>query len=232
MFKDDGTNFREIHMGAITKGILYRSDYPVLLLDKERDKKFNQLAVDAGIACVLNLADNENEIWDIAEFVPWYDELLKLGCVAGLGISFEFDFTKKQELKIFEHKLQDMFTFIISHNGPYLIHCSLGKDRTGFAAALIEAFSGATLNEVIFDYLLSYTKIPIEEVSNVEYADISAIILRQLTSINNGKIVTDSNLQTMAETYLTQKIGLTGKDIAILRHKFSDLSLCDRDSML
>jgi hypothetical protein len=34
---DDGTNFREIHMGAIAKGILYRSAYPVFLLDKERD---------------------------------------------------------------------------------------------------------------------------------------------------------------------------------------------------
>jgi protein tyrosine/serine phosphatase len=232
MFKDDGTNFREIHMGSIAKGILYRSDYPILLLDKERDKKFNQLAVDAGIACVLNLADNEKEMWDLADFVPWYDKLLKLGCVAGLGISFEFDFTKKQELKIFEHKLQDMFKFIISHNGPYLIHCSLGKDRTGFAAALIEAFSGATLKEIIHDYLLSYTKIPIEEVNNARYADVSAIILRQLIAINNGEIVTDSNIQNIAETYLTQKIGLTRKDIAILRHKFSDLSLCARDALL
>ena len=38
-----------------------------------------------------------------------------------------------------------------SHEGPYLIHCTEGKDRTGFVSALLECLIGAGAES----YLLS-----------------------------------------------------------------------------
>ena len=45
--------------------------------------------------------------------------------------------------------------FTDSNNLPILIHCTAGKDRTGFSCALIQLTLGVPLELVIQDYLLS-----------------------------------------------------------------------------
>jgi protein tyrosine/serine phosphatase len=42
-------------------------------------------------------------------------------------------------------KLKAALQFMITHKGPYFIHCFAGVDRTGFVIALMEAFMGANL---------------------------------------------------------------------------------------
>ena len=42
------------------------------------------------------------------------------------------------------------------NEGPYLIHCTEGKDRTGFVLMLIEALAGANYEEIKDDYMLTY----------------------------------------------------------------------------
>ena len=41
-------------------------------------------------------------------------------------------------------------------DGPYLIHCTEGKDRTGFVCLLIEALCGAGYDEIVDDYMITY----------------------------------------------------------------------------
>ena len=45
---------------------------------------------------------------------------------------------------------------LIKHKGPFYIHCIEGKDRTGFVCALLEAFMGASLEEIEADYMRTY----------------------------------------------------------------------------
>ena len=40
--------------------------------------------------------------------------------------------------------------------GPYLVHCTEGKDRTGFVCMLIEALAGASYREMADDYMVTY----------------------------------------------------------------------------
>ena len=40
--------------------------------------------------------------------------------------------------------------------GPYLIHCMEGKDRTGFVCSLILALAGADREEIREDYMVTY----------------------------------------------------------------------------
>ena len=43
-----------------------------------------------------------------------------------------------------------------AHEGPYLVHCTEGKDRTGFVCVLLEALCGASYREIVEDYMITY----------------------------------------------------------------------------
>lgn len=64
--------------------------------------------------------------------------------------------------RIFVNHCQDIFRrffhiLMNTDNIPLLFHCSAGKDRTGFAAALVLASLGVDKETIIHDYLLSAT---------------------------------------------------------------------------
>jgi hypothetical protein len=84
--KNEITNFREICMGNMKNGIIYRGSYPVFRLDKERDETDTELALDAGINCIINLAGNEKDVQALASLAPWYNTLLLNNSVIGLDI--------------------------------------------------------------------------------------------------------------------------------------------------
>jgi hypothetical protein len=206
-------------MGKIARGLLYRGSYPIFRIDKERDKIYDKLVSDANIACVLNFADNKTGLERIANLVPWYRKLLKEEKVIGLDVQFEFDFENKEENKIFKNKLQQGFKFLIMHNGPYLIHCNAGTDRTGFVAAIVEALLGARVDEIAYDYLLSYGKEFADARNNSLNVYTGKIILAQLNTIIGGKIWDRENLQANIKNYFIDEIGLTINEIEILKTK-------------
>ena len=41
--------------------------------------------------------------------------------------------------------------YFTTHEGPYLVHCTEGKDRAGFVSALLECYMGAAYDEVVAD---------------------------------------------------------------------------------
>ena len=46
--------------------------------------------------------------------------------------------------------------YFTTHEGPYLVHCTEGKDRAGFVSALLECYMGAAYDEVVADYMVTY----------------------------------------------------------------------------
>jgi len=219
--KNEITNFREICMGNVKNGVIYRGSYPVFGIDKERDDMYTELVLEAGINCIINLAGNEKDIEVLAKLVPWYNMLYKNNNVIGLDIQFEFDFLDKFEYDVFNYRLRQGFKFLITHDGPYLIHCNAGADRTGFVAAIIELLFGASLDEVIYDYLLSYGK----EFADAKDKELNFItgrnIYGQINAVINGKINDSDNLQRNIETYFLEKIGLTVKELEVLKDKLA-----------
>jgi protein tyrosine/serine phosphatase len=215
------TNFREICMGNISGGILYRGSYPIFSMEPERDKAYDILVSDAKIKCVINLADNESGLETTANSVSWYRELLKAGNIIGLDIHFLFDFNNNVEYNVFNNKLKNGFKFLISHDGPYLIHCNAGIDRTGFVAAIIEALFGAGIDEIKYDYLLSYGKKFADDNNNELNINTGKIILDQLNTIIYGNIDNKNNFQSNIEKYFIEKINLTRKELEMLKNKFT-----------
>ena len=64
------TNFREICMGNMKKGNIYRGSYPIFRIDPERDRIYDRLVSEAGINCIINLAGKKADLEIIANLVP------------------------------------------------------------------------------------------------------------------------------------------------------------------
>jgi hypothetical protein len=199
-------NFRQIACGAIGVGILYRSSYP--LRGDDVGRAIERLASNAGINCVLNLNDSGAMIEGNSRMVPWYKKLVEQNNVIGLGLDLNIAGI------YFNHKLRDGLRFMISRNGPYLIHCFAGVDRTGFISAVLEALMGASLEEICSDYSRSFGGV-FSSAFDDGYGKNQ--ILRQLQKINGGEEVGDNNLQSAAERYLLTEVALTQTELDCLK---------------
>jgi protein tyrosine/serine phosphatase len=112
---------------------------------------------------------------------------------------------------------------MIKHSGPYLIHCNAGIDRTGFVAAIIKAWFGAEIDEIVYDYLLSYGKTFADEANTELHKTTGEIIINQLNTIIDGKIGDIDYLHSNIEKYLLNEIGLTTEEINMLLTKLISL---------
>jgi len=211
------TNFREVCLGDMKNNVIFRGSYPIFRIDETRDKLYDKLVSDAGINCVVNLSGNSKDMEVIGNLVPWYNVLLKSGKVIGLDIQFEFDFLDKFAYEVFNYRLRLGFKFLLANNGPYLLHCNAGADRTGFVAAILGLLCGAKIDEVIYDYLLSHGK-EFADAHDEELNRITGrIIYGQMNAITGGKIEDSENLQANIKRYFLENIGLTEKELEMLK---------------
>ena len=146
-------NFRAVRCAEIKPDTLYRSASPC---DNEygRADCVDDLCEAEGIQYIMNLSDSSEEIeefigaedFDSDYFLPLYesDNVIPL------------DMNADYHSEDFARKVAEGFVAISEQEGPYLIHCVEGKDRTGFVCALAEALAGASYEEIVDDYMLSY----------------------------------------------------------------------------
>jgi len=206
-------NFREIRMGNIAPNTLYRSSHPIK--DNEQEKIISMLASQARIQTILNLSDTDSEIKLKSFFAPWYDKLFKSGRVIGLGM----DFSNNSER--FSKKLKKGLQFIINTEGPWLIHCHAGVDRTGFVSIVLESLMGAKLDDIINDYLESFNSGFNSSIyGNVNKED-SHVVLQLISAMGGSMPVNDKNLQSIAEYYLQKMVKLSAVEIGLLKSKLS-----------
>jgi protein tyrosine/serine phosphatase len=206
----DYSNFRNIKVGKIKSKILYRSCHPSW--GDACDFYVQAYAEKAGIKTIVNLADSEDDLTIRLKRGSWYYNKYIAGCILAVKININF-----MDKKNFE-KLNKILKFLINRDGPYLIHCASGKDRTGILCALIEALMGGTIEEIIEDYMLSYINYYGFNANEQRYKDISKIIekLFQLLDVNNSV-----NIEKIAEKYFMTNIKLTSEEIFLLKNKLS-----------
>jgi protein-tyrosine phosphatase len=64
-------------------------------------------------------------------------------------------------------RFAEFFAHLLASDEPTVFHCTAGKDRTGFAAALLLKAVGATDDEVMHDYLLTNERLVLPEESRL-----------------------------------------------------------------
>ncbi len=168
-------NFREITSGTIGHDVLFRSSSPIndsIGRDEYSAKRMKKV----GIKTVINLSDTKKTS---SKYIKesknaYYKELYDKGNVLCLGLDFDFD------NKNFHKGMADAARFMSTHEGPYLIHCSEGKDRTGFMAALLESLMGASVSEMTDDYMTTYTNFYNYDDDSDEYEYVKKKYLKEI----------------------------------------------------
>ena len=146
-------NFRSCNVGNLKKNILYRSASPC---DNQHNRAAytDELCEEAGIKYILDLADNETKVQGYMaspEFnSDYFASLYENGNVGLLGLSANYNSPD------FKAKLASGIIAMIEHDGPYLVHCTEGKDRTGLVCIIFEMLAGATYDEMLEDYMMTY----------------------------------------------------------------------------
>jgi len=82
-----------------------------------------------------------------------------------------------------------------------------GKDRAGIVVAVLQGLSGATVDEIVEDYMVSYENYFKVEKGTEGYKLVSKIMYDQLCEMNNGEPVTDANLKAVVVNYLKNMVG-------------------------
>lgn len=153
---EEFANFRALTGGSIKPGVFFRSASPI---DNEHGRApyASALAQQAGVRFVLDLSDSDDEIDEyIAEDegagmdIAFIRQLRDQDCVIGADLSASYlseDFNTNLCTGLIE---------LTAHEGPYLTHCVEGKDRTGFVCIVLEALAGASYDEMLADYMLTY----------------------------------------------------------------------------
>ena len=216
---EEFANFREIHTTGMGKSKLYRSSSPI---DPclGRNLKADSLAKEAGVATFINLADAEE--YAIA-FNGFDSSYYSTKDAIFLALPVEF-FSKP-----FEEGLAKGFRYMIEHDGPYLVHCTYGMDRTGFTIAILEALMGATTEEIQADYAKTfsnyYNVVDGKQIAlNEQQVDFfKAVVLRNLKAVYRAEgvnIPDTNNIDWASATakYL-ETFGLTPEEISTLKDR-------------
>ena len=146
-------NFRSMTGGDLREGAVYRSASPC---DNQHNRApyVDELIKETGVNAILNLSDNETKIQGYISSSsfssPYFLSLYEAGNVFPIALNMNY---LSEE---FAEKIAQGFKDISSKEGPYLIHCTEGKDRTGFVCIFIEALAGASYEEIVDDYMKTY----------------------------------------------------------------------------
>ena len=148
-------NFRAVKSEAMKEDVLFRSASP---FDNANNRApyVNELAKANGIDYILDLADSqkkidkykESEIWPELDYAQ---QLLDNDQVCLMGMSAAY------EGAAYQAALVKGLNSALEHNATkILFHCTEGKDRTGFVGLVLESLCGATYEEMLFDYMVTY----------------------------------------------------------------------------
>lgn len=144
----DFANARAVNAGHIAKGVLLRSSSP-FCNDINRAHYVSEYMEREKVKTVLNLADTEEKM-QTYDLPPYSRKLWEEGDV--ILCPLKADPTADD----YNRRLIEALKELPTRPAPYVVHCMEGKDRTGYVCALLEGLCGATYEEIVADYLITY----------------------------------------------------------------------------
>jgi protein-tyrosine phosphatase len=107
------------------------------------------------------------------------------------------------------HRFAQFFAHLLESNEPTVFHCTAGKDRTGFAAALVLHALGASRDEVMRDYLLTNERLKMPEGSRYGMRrEVASVLFRVQPEFLDAAFETVDREYGGLEPYFKEGLGL------------------------
>lgn len=213
-------NFREVSATGIAPKTLYRSGNPLHYKDSpNRSYYCAKLMKKYKIKSVVNMSNTKKEMKAIFKKKPtstsYYKKLwMKKNVYYG-------QFTTDMTSDAYMTPVISALRFMIDAPAPYMIHCNMGKDRTGYLCALLMALTGSSYEEIVDEYMTSFEN----------YYGIKA-------GTKRWEIIADGNIRSLlAESFITnewakanpsqaatnylKKYGMSDREIETLKKKLA-----------
>lgn len=211
---EEFANFREVKAGYIKPGILYRGASPI---DNRRNRAaiVDSLLQENNINYNIDLADKSSSgtNFKVGEYFKKLEDNNKV-IYLGMAAAYKAD--------DFANKMKQMFLAILNNDGPYYIHCLEGKDRTGYVCMVLEALVGASYDELVEDYFITYHNYYGIEKGTKKYETIKSIhideMIRYVFGFEDEVVLLGANFYSKANKYLLS-IGLTQEEIDAVQTK-------------
>jgi len=121
------------------------------------------------------------------------------------------------------HRFREFFGHLLASSEPTVFHCTAGKDRTGFAAALVLLALDVPMDEVMADYLLTNERL---KPAFLENTRLPPQVARVLTRVQPEFI--EASFEAVQQDfggmdrYLREALGLEAAQRARLRELYLD----------
>lgn len=216
---EEFANFREVRTTGMGQNRLYRSSNPI---DPGlgRNLYADSLAKNAGVTTFINLSDSEEYARSCQNFDSSYYSTQNI-----IFLDLPVYFYSQH----FKGGIASGFRYMIEHDGPYLVHCTFGMDRTGFTIAVLEALMGATTEDIQADYAKTFSNYfnvvdRMHVALNEQQVDFfRAVVIRNLKAVYHAEGIEIPDTGTIdwaepTEKYL-EKLGMTQEEISALKDR-------------
>ena len=150
---EEFANYREITGSKTKEKLIYRSASTtsdmfnrVNIVDA-LDRKYN-------VQYIFDLEDSREEMEryasDDTAVKDYWKSLYSKGRI--LPINLPVNYMKQECAELCAYIIR----FILNNEGPFMFHCTEGKDRTGFLGIVFGSLIGKPLEEIEKDYMLTY----------------------------------------------------------------------------
>ena len=210
-------NMREVTAGDIREGRLYRGASP-FDHDFGRVGLMDEYIRKHDIGAVLDLSDSREWLAERSDLPDHTRAMIAQGRVVACPIGVDFQDPKAMQ------EIGAGLADLTKSEGPWLVNCSLGRDRTGVVCALLEALCGATYDGIVQDYMASYDQLHSIDMNpdSLQYRLFKARIDEQLAAIFGIEVgdLPGADLRLETRDYLT-RCGMTETQIDALERSLT-----------
>ena len=216
-------NFRSVSVSKIKENVLYRSASPC---DDQHKRALyaDALIREAGVSYIVDLADDDEKIRqhfeDTGHATPYFESLYDSGKVYPAALTMNYGSPE------FKANVAGALRSLLNEEGPYLVHCTEGKDRTGYVCILLEALCDTPYREIEEDYMITYRNyygITKEEDPD-KYEALVEYVLQPMVQVfrddGKGFGLRAASLSAGAEKYLLDG-GMSYEEISDLRERLA-----------